>query len=113
MLTLSGVCLYTDDAPRLAAYYEILLQETPVIEGSHYGFRESQLAVYDPGNVGVSGDRNTALLYYVKDLAAEYARLQAALPGLRVASPPERRAWGAFSCWLLDPDGNTVSLIEK
>jgi predicted enzyme related to lactoylglutathione lyase len=111
-MQLAGVCILTNDAPRLAAFYETVLQEAPVVEGAHYGFSRALLAIYNPGGVRVS-DKNMSLMYYVPDLTAEYRRLLNALPGLHVVSPPERRPWGAFSCWVLDPDGNTVSLIEK
>lgn len=108
-----GVCILTCDAPRLAAFYEVVLQESPLVEGQHFGFENAQLAVYNPGGVRVAEDKNMSLMYFVPDLMAEYRRLTEALPGLRVTSPPERRPWGAFSFWFLDPDGNTVSLIEK
>lgn len=48
-MELCGVCILTDDAPQLAAFYEIVLKESPVVEEQHYGFENSQLAVYNPG----------------------------------------------------------------
>jgi len=112
-MQLSGVCILTDNAPRLAAFYETVLEESPVAEGQHYGFPGAQLAVYNPGGVTVAADKNMELMYFVADLMETYRRLRAALPRLRVTSPPQRRPWGAFSFWFLDPDGNTVSLIER
>jgi predicted enzyme related to lactoylglutathione lyase len=112
-MQLSGVCILTDDAPRLAAFYETVFQESPVAEGQHFGFPGAQLAVYNPGGVTVAADKNMQLMYIVPDLMETYNRLTAAFPELRVASPPQRRPWGAFSFWFLDPDGNTISLIEK
>jgi len=108
----TGVCILTDNAPRLAAFYAALLEEEPVQEGSHYGFLRAKLAVYDPGNVTVSPHKNMELMYTVEDLTDTYERLLRQLPGIRVTSPPTRRPWGAYSFWFLDPDGNTVSLIE-
>jgi len=46
-----GVCIETDNAPRLAEFYKIVLQEEPFVEGSHYGF--GNIAVYDSGSVFV------------------------------------------------------------
>ena len=112
-MKLSGVCILTDDAPRLAAFYETVFEESPVVEGQHFGFQRAQLAVYNPGDVAVAAEKNMQLMYFVPDLMETYNRMTAALPGLRVTSPPQRRPWGAFSFWFLDPDGNTVSLIEK
>ena len=112
-MQLIGVCILTDDAPRLAAFYETVFQEAPVVESSHYGFQAAQTAVYNPGDVRVVPDKSMSLMYFVPDLMAEYNRLLAAYPALPVTSPPERRPWGAFSFWFLDPDGNTVSLVER
>ena len=107
-----AVCIYTDHAPRLAAFYETVFREAPLAEGTHYGFAKAQLAVYDPGNVPVSDVKNMSVIYAVADVMAEYRRLTQALPELRGTSPPERRPWGAYSFWFLDPDGNMVSLVE-
>ncbi|MBN1777036.1 MAG: VOC family protein [Clostridiales bacterium] len=112
-MQLSGVCILTDDAPGLAAFYELVFREAPVAEGNHYGFNGAQLAVYDPGGVRVVPDKNMSLMYYVPDLMREYERLLRELPQINITSPPERRPWGAFSFWFTDPDGNTVSFIEK
>ena len=112
-MKLCGVCILTDNAPRLAAFYEAVLRESPLVEGSHYGFNGSQLAVYDPGGVTVPKDKCMSLMFYVDGLLAEYDRLRRDIPGIVITSPPERKPWGAFSFWFLDPDGNTVSLIEK
>ncbi len=112
-MKLCGVCILTDDASRLAAFYEIVLKESPVVEGQHYGFDHAQLAVYNPGNVNVVKDKNMSLMYFVPDVMGEYERLLKEIPDIGITSPPERRPWGAFSFWFLDPDGNTVSLIEK
>ncbi|MEK4851498.1 VOC family protein [Paenibacillus sp. FSL H7-0756] len=112
-MKLCGVCILTDNAPRLAEFYEIVLKESPVVEGQHYGFDSAQLAVYNPGHVNVVNDKNMSLMFYVHDVLAEYDRLKQAIPGIGITSPPERRPWGAYSFWFLDPDGNTVSFIEK
>ena len=112
-MQLSGVCIYTENAPQLAAFYEIALRETPTAEGEHYGFAQSQLAVYNPGNVRLSEWKNMSLMFYCEDVAAEYARVTTQIPGIGIVSPPERRPWGAYSFWFTDPDGNMVSFIEK
>ena len=112
-MKLSGVCILTADAPRLAAFYKTVFQESPCVEGSHYSFSGAQLSVYHPDGAPAPGGQNLSLIYTVPDVMAEYRRLLQAFPQLRVTSPPERRPWGAFSFWFLDPDGNTVSLKEE
>jgi hypothetical protein len=113
MIKLCGVSILTDNAPRLAAFYEIALQELPNVQGQHYGFDNAQIAVYNPGNVAISKDKNMSLMFFVQDLITEYNRLPKEIPGITITSPPERRPWGAFSFWFLDADGNTVSFIEQ
>ena len=112
-MTLLGVCIYTDDAPRLAAFYETALEETPRREGTHYGFDRAQLAVFDPGDATVPPVKCMSLMFAVPDLPAAYARLLRDIPGLAVESPPQRRPWGAYSFQFRDPDGNLLSFVER
>lgn len=112
-MKLCGVCILTDNAPRLAAFYEILYQQPPFVEDQHYSFDSAQLSVYNPGDINVVKDKNMQLMCFVPDVMAEYHRLLKAIPDIVITSPPERRPWGTFSFWLLDSDGNTVSLVEK
>ena len=106
-----GVCITTDDAPRLAEFYKIVLQEEPFVEGSHYGFRK--IAVYDPGDVSVAKQTNIWLQFFDADIDALYARLLREIPGIEIISPPERKPWGAYSFWFLDPDGNKIAVAQE
>jgi len=110
-MKISGICIETDDAPRLAEFYKIILQEEPFIEGSHYGF--GGVAIYNPGGVTVSKEKNVWLQCFAADLDAEYERLLRKIPGVNIISPPERRPWGAYSFWLTDPDGNKIAVAQK
>ena len=105
-----GICIETDNAPRLAEFYKIVFQEEPFVEGNHYGF--GSIAVYDPGEVTVAKDKNIWLQCFVEDLDAEYARLLREIPGVEIISPPERRPWGAYSFWFVDPDGNKIAVAQ-
>ena len=109
-MRLSGICIETDNAPRLAAFYGIVLQEEPLIEENHYGF--SSIAVYDLAGVTVAAVKNIWLMFGVADLDAEYARLLREIPDIKVISPPERKPWGAYSFWFADPDGNKISVFQ-
>ena len=106
-----GICIVTDNAPRLAEFYKIVFQEEPFVEGSHYGF--GSVAIYDPGDVAMAQDKNIWLQCFATDLDAEYARLLQEIPGVEIISPPERRPWGAYSFWLADPDGNKIAVAES
>ncbi len=106
-----GVCIETDNASRLAEFYKIVLQKEPFVEGNHYGFGE--IAVYNPGGVTVAKDKNIWLIFGVTDLDAEYQRLLQEIPDIEVISPPERKPWGAYSFWFVDPDGNKISIFQE
>jgi len=109
-MKINGVCIETADAPRLAEFYRVLLQEEPFVEGSHYGFKN--IAVYDPGGVVPSKEKNVWLQCFDPDVDALYARLLKEIPGVTILSPPEKRPWGAYSFWLADPDGNKIAVAQ-
>jgi len=46
----------------------------------------------------------------VADLAAEHERLRTA--GVTIRQPPARMSWGLDECWIEDPDGLELRLIE-
>lgn len=58
-----------------------------------------------PAPVGV-----TTLWLQVSDVDAEHARLGAA--GVEVTRPPKTEPWGLRECWIADPDGVKIGLIE-
>lgn len=31
---------------------------------------------------------------------------------IEIISPPERRPWGAYSFWFVDPDGNKIAVAQ-
>ena len=110
-MTLGGVCLTTDDAPRLADFYKVVFQKEPFVEGSHYGF--GSLAVYDPGDVKKEKEKNTWLQFFDKDIDSLYARLLREIPNIEIISPPERKPWGAYAFWFSDPDGNKIAVAQQ
>ena len=105
-----GICIETDDAPRLAAFYQIVLREEPFVEGGHYGF--GKIAVYNPGGVKVAREKNIWLQCFDADIDALYERLLREIPDIEILSPPERRPWGAYSFWFADPDGNKIAVAQ-
>lgn len=106
-----GICIETDDAPRLAEFYKIILQKDPFVEGSHYGF--GNVAVYDPGNVTVAKDKNIWLSFQDTDIDVLYKRLLGEISDIKIISPPERKPWSAYSFWFLDPDGNKIAVYQQ
>jgi len=110
-MKLGGTCILTDNAPRLAEFYRIALQEEPFVEGSHYGF--GGFVVYDPGDVTLAKEKNIWLQCFTDDVDAEYERLLKEIPDIEIISKPERRPWGAYSFWCADPDGNKIAVAQK
>jgi catechol 2,3-dioxygenase-like lactoylglutathione lyase family enzyme len=53
---------------------------------------------------------SAALWLQVPDVDAEHARLAAA--GVEVLSAPVDEPWGLRECWVADPDGVRIALIE-
>jgi len=105
-----GACIITDNAARLAEFYKIVFQEEPFVEGGHYGF--GNLAIWDPGDVKMSEEKNIWLQFSVADIDALYGRLLREIPGIEIISPPERKPWGAYSFWFADPDGNKIAVAQ-
>ena len=110
-MKLTGVCITTDDAPRLAAFYKVFFQTEPLVEGSHYGF--GMLSVWDSGDVTLAKEKSIWLQFMDADIDALYERLLRDVPGIVILSPPERKPWDAYSFWFLDPDGNKVAVAQK
>jgi len=106
-----GVCITTDNAPRLADFYKIILQEEPFVEGSHYAF--SKISVYDPGDVTMAKEKNTWLQFTDGDIDALYERLLREIPDIKIVAPPERKPWGAYAFWFLDPGGNKIAVAQE
>ena len=106
----SGVCITTKNLVQLAEFYTLVFEEQPLIEGSHYSF--SSVAIYDPGEDISVAERSIWLQCFCEDLDKEYDRLLQSIPTMTVISPPERRTWGAYSCWIADPDGNKIAVAQ-
>jgi len=107
----SGVCITTDNAPRLSEFYKIVFEREPFVEGSHYSF--GNLAVYDPSEVKMVKEQTIWLQCFDTDIDALYSRLLREIPNVNIISPPERKPWGAYSFWFSDPDGNKIAVAQK
>lgn len=53
---------------------------------------------------------NLDLWLQVRDVHAEYARLRDL--GLEVLREPRQEPWGLVECWILDPDGVRIVLVQ-
>jgi predicted enzyme related to lactoylglutathione lyase len=55
-------------------------------------------------------NKHCALWLQVRDVNAEHARLAGA--GVTVLRQPKTEPWGLIECWIADPDGVRVVLVE-
>lgn len=86
----------------VAREYGAAGEVTGVVLFAGGGFVELTRGEPDPGS--------TVLWLQVADVAAEEARLRAA--GVAIDQPAARMPWGLVECWLRDPDGVQVALVE-
>lgn len=59
---------------------------------------------------GAPAGPGVSLWLQVPDVDAEHARLASA--GVTVLEAPETMPWGLRECWLADPDGTRLCLVE-
>lgn len=62
------------------------------------------------GSGGSAGGGDLSLWLQVRDVAATVAGLRAV--GAEVLREPQWEPWGLYECWIADPDGNRIVLVE-
>lgn len=120
-----GVCLITDDVPRLRAFYEALFGNEGEGDDTHVDlnpaganlgiFAGREMEAMAPGSMAGAGAGNAVVGVHVEGDAAIidtfHARLLAL--GVPVVKPPQTHPWGSRSVWFRDPDGNVVTLAAE
>jgi uncharacterized glyoxalase superfamily protein PhnB len=61
----------------------------------------------------VAEDKNIWLQCFDADIDALYERLLREIPGIEIITQPERKPWGAYSFWFVDPDGNKIAVAQE
>lgn len=113
----TGICLVTQDVPRLVAFYRKVLK-LPHEEGNIFEFIPvdgAMLSIYTakgmeemaPGSTKGAGYSSNTLEFNVEDVDAEHERLVA--EGVEIVKPPTTQPWGRRSVWFRDPDGNVIN----
>ena len=62
------------------------------------------------GGTGGVADGSARLWLQVRDVDAEHAAVRSR--GAEVVAAPETMPWGLRECWLVDPDGLRIALVE-
>lgn len=115
MEVLSSRVIYrARDFPALRSFYESTLALRPYREYGVDG-RVTGVVLFLGGGFleltdGGGPSSPVTLWLQVPDLAAEEARLRAA--GVEVVKGCERMPWGLLECWVRDPEGNELRLVE-
>lgn len=65
-----------------------------------------EVSGHSPGGAPVGLD----LWLQVRDVGAEHVRLAAL--GVRVLREPQLEPWGLIECWIADPDGVRIALVQ-
>jgi len=112
---LSSRVLYrTDDFEILRAFYEDTIGLAVYREYGVDGTVTGVVFFLGGGFLEVSRaaarSPSITLWLQVADVRAEEARLRAA--GVLVAKASERMPWGLMECWVADPEGNELRLVE-
>ncbi len=115
----SGICLITENVPRLRDFYSRILGVEAEGDDIHAELKTegSSLAVFSaagmeslaPCSMKGSGHGGFTLGIKVKDVDAEYERLKKI--GVNFVKLPTTHPWGARSVWFRDPDGNIIDFF--
>lgn len=123
MKFLSGICLFTDEVRKLAAFYQAVLQTNADLNDVHVVIpvEDGGITIYaksaaekDMG-FDFTQHHGTGLFkftFVVNDVDAEYERLKALNLGIAFDIVPTTYPWGARSMHFRDLDGNLVCFIN-
>lgn len=116
-MELAGVLIWTDADrfPAMARFYRDTLgltARTVKADFVNFDWRGVRLSVGVHDRVhGVSRDPLRVMINFaVDDIAAVHARLARA--GVIFTRAPEREDWGGMVATFVDPDGNTIQLLD-
>lgn len=113
-VTSFNINITSADPQRMIAFYRDVLQLPPYAEIGEGAFHAGGGAILIDGHSEISGPTmepaRVLINFFVDDLAAEQARLEAA--GVRFVRTAGREYWGGVISTFPDPDGNYLQLIQ-
>jgi catechol 2,3-dioxygenase-like lactoylglutathione lyase family enzyme len=120
-MNFTGICLVTENVPRLVRFYTKILGCHAEGDDTHSEFTVGglSLAIFTrqgmeemaPGSMQGAGCGNVTLGFEVDNVDAEYERLKAL--GVAFVKLPATYPWGARSVWFRDPDGNIIDFYSR
>jgi uncharacterized glyoxalase superfamily protein PhnB len=116
----TGVCLVSEDVPKLADFYVRLLGASAEgdavftsisVAGAELSiFAASGMERMAPGSTNGAGRGSFTIEIQVDDVDETFERVSPV--GAEVVKPLTTQPWGRRSVWLRDPDGNIINLYE-
>lgn len=116
----SGICLCTNDVPRLVKFYEEFFRTKA--EGDEFHaelsaaglrlviFSRSGMERMAPGSMRIAGAGGFTLGFEVENVDVEFERIHPL--GVEIVKPPQNHPWGTRSFWFRDPDGNIINFWQ-
>ena len=113
----NGICIVTQNVPRLCAFYREILKLEPE-EGDVFKIIPTEGAVLSifssahmeemaHGSLKGAGSGSYTIEFEVEDVDQEFERLQAM--NVEIVKPPTTQPWGRRSVWFRDPDRNIIN----
>ncbi|GAK54416.1 glyoxalase/bleomycin resistance protein/dioxygenase [Candidatus Moduliflexus flocculans] len=117
-----GICIITENVPRLATFYQNILHATAVGNDVHVEIATdmNSLAIYSKSAAindmkfdlsSCWGIGNITLMFRVDDVDAEYERIKAYVSEFMTS--PTTYLWGTRAFHFRDPDGNIVDFFSR
>ncbi len=117
----TGICLITQNVPKLADFYAKVLGVTGEGDAMHYALHTegASIAIFSlegmesmaPQSMQGAGHGNITIMFEVEDVDTEYARLEPFIHNFVML--PTTHPWGARSFWFRDPDGNIIDFYAN
>ena len=123
MKFINGICLITEDVPRLAIFYQKVLQAKSDINDVHVDIavEGGGITIYSKSaaenDMGFDfkkchGAGMVKFSFIVEDVDAEYERLKSLNMDIEFVTFPTTYPWGARSMHFRDLDGNIVCFVN-
>lgn len=123
MKFMQGICLITEDVPKLAEFYQKVLKTKVDINDIHVDIavEGGGIVIYSKSaaenDMGFDfskyhGTGMTKFSFMVEDVDAEYERLQSLEMNIEFVATPTTYPWGARSMHFRDLDGNLICFVS-
>ena len=117
----NGICIVTQNVPRLCAFYRQILKLEPE-EGDVFKIIPTEgavLSIFSSEHMEEMACRSLkgagygsyTIEFEIEDVDQEFERLQAM--NVEIVKPPTTQPWGRRSVWFRDPDRNIVNFYAN